>query len=247
MKILIIGCGAIGSYYGAKLQQGGALVTAAIRTRFDQAQTQGIKIKSPDSEFIFRPKVISEVKQYGEEADYILICTKVLPSITIEELIKPVISNKTTLVLIQNGINIEKDLMQKFPNNEIIRALAFICVSKLSPTFVDHQDYGNLVIGKYPQGNSDKVKNIAQIWQKSNLDCQVSSDIQMESWKKLIWNASFNPISVLANGSTTKQLLDNKYSRQLVVKVMQDIVNIANEDGCNFDEEVINKFKLIIL
>jgi 2-dehydropantoate 2-reductase len=242
MKILIIGCGAIGSYYGAKLEQGGAKITTILRSNFDQAKTQGINIKSLDGNYIFRPQIISDYSQYKEDADYILICTKVLPQINIIESLKLVIKKNTAIILIQNGLYIENDLVNNFPDNEIIRGLAFICVSKLSPTLVDHQDYGRLVIGKYPSGQSVKVAEIAKIWQNSGLECQISDDIKQESWKKLIWNAPFNPISVLSNGANTKDLLSNKYSRQLIINVMKDVIKLANIDGCNFNQEVIDKF-----
>ncbi len=241
MKVLIIGCGAIGSYYGAKLQQAGAEVVAVIRTKFDQVQTHGIKIKSINEELIFTPKVINQIEDYQETADYILVATKVLPEVDLVEMLKPVLKPKTAITLIQNGIHIEKNLVKSFPNNLIIRCLAFICVSKPAPYFVDHQDFGRIVIGKFPQGAEEKVNQIAKFWQNSGIECKISNNINQEIWKKLVWNAPFNPISVLSCGATTKELLNNRYSRQLIVNVMQDVIKLANSDGCNLDQNLIKQ------
>lgn len=239
MKILIIGCGAVGSYYGAKLQQGGAEVTALMRQNNEEVTKNGILVKSPDSQLQFKPKIINKIEQYQDEADAILICTKVLPEISLSQIIEPAIKEKTAIVLIQNGIHIEEDLRQKFPDNEIIRGLAFICVSKESPNFVNHQDYGHLVIGKYPKGTSDKCQKLTKIWQNSGIDCKNSANIKGECWKKLVWNAPFNPLSVIANKATTKQLLEDKESKDLVINIMSEIVKLAKIDGCNLEDDLI--------
>lgn len=241
MNILILGCGAIGSYYGFKLQQAGCNVTALIRdnnlkTKYD------ITISSNKKNYIFSPNMINDISNYKEIPDYILICTKSLINIDHSPIIKKIIKPHTAIVLIQNGIHIENKLAKYFPQNIIIRCLAFICVSKESKNYVNHQDYGKIIIGKYPYGNDDKVDKLANFWQSANIECHISDNINQESWKKLIWNAAFNPLSVIANKANTKELLQDKLSHELIKNIMNEIITLANHDNCNLQKDIVDEF-----
>ncbi|MDA9573482.1 ketopantoate reductase family protein [Rickettsiales bacterium] len=241
MNILILGCGAIGSYYGFKLQQAGCNVTALIRDN-NLKTKYNITISSNKKNYIFSPNMISDISNYKEIPDYILICTKSLINIDHNPIIKKIIKPHTAIVLIQNGIHIENKLAKYFPQNIIIRCLAFICVSKESKNYINHQDYGKIIIGKYPNGNDDKVDKLANFWQSANLECLISDNINQESWKKLIWNAAFNPLSVIANKANTKELLQDKLSHELIKNIMNEIITLANHDNCNLQKDIIDKF-----
>jgi 2-dehydropantoate 2-reductase len=241
MNILILGCGAIGSYYGFKLQQAGCNVTALIRDN-NLKTKYNITISSNKKNYIFSPNMISDISNYKEIPDYILICTKSLINIDHNPIIKKIIKPHTAIVLIQNGIHIENKLAKYFPQNIIIRCLAFICVSKESKNYINHQDYGKIIIGKYPNGNDDKVDKLANFWQSANLECLISDNINQESWKKLIWNAAFNPLSVIANKANTKELLQDKLSHELIKNIMNEIITLANHDNCNLQKDIIDEF-----
>jgi 2-dehydropantoate 2-reductase len=69
----------------------------------------------------------------------------------------------------------------------------------------------------------------------------VSENIQYERWKKLVWNAPFNPMSVLCVGADTKKILDNLASRNLVENVMKEVCILAEADNCKLPLDVIAK------
>lgn len=242
-KILIIGAGAIGGFYGAKLAQAGAEVSVICRSDFDFVKKNGFNIKShwDEKDFNFKPyQVLKNIKEYQEEPDFILVSTKVLPSISVVDLIKPALSKNSSIILLQNGIHIEKPISNAFPNHHLISILAFVCVSKLSPGNIHHQDYGRLVAGDFPSGVSEKTKNLVTLWNQSGVTCEATSNIQIERWKKLIWNAPFNPISVLKNADT-KEILDDEKSRVLVKNIMQEICLLAKADGCELATDIADK------
>lgn len=186
--------------------------------------------------------MINDISNYKEIPDYILICTKSLINIDHNPIIKKIIKPHTAIVLIQNGIHIENKLAKYFPQNIIIRCLAFICVSKESKNYVNHQDYGKIIIGKYPNGNDDKVDKLANFWQSATIECHISDNINQESWKKLIWNAAFNPLSVIANKANTKELLQDKLSHELIKNIMNEIITLANHDNCNLQKDIVDEF-----
>jgi len=242
IKILLVGTGAVGSYYGGRLAQAGAEVSVVCRSDFQIVKEQGIYLNSVAGNFHFKPKeVLKRVSDYQDQPDYILVATKVLPEIKVVDLIKEKVCKKTSIVLLQNGINIEADIEIAFPNNQIISGLAFICATRAKFGQVDHQDYGRITVGKYPLGISNEVNILADYFRKASVDCNLDEDIIKARWIKLVWNAPFNPISVLGGGVDTKAILASEATFNVVKKVMKEVYILAEKDGHSFSYDIIAK------
>ena len=239
-KILVIGTGAIGGLYGGKLSQAGAEVSVICRSDYDLVKKNGLEIKTTWGDFNFKPKkVLKNSAEYQEKADFILVATKVLPEIPLVDLIRPALHPKTSIILLQNGIHIENPIAKAFPHHHLISALAFVCVGKIAPAKIHHQDYGRLVIGDFANGIPEKTSALSALWNKSGVPCEVSENIKIDRWKKLIWNAPFNPISVLGGGIDTKKILQNKRTENLVRNIMKEVCILAEADGCSLPSEII--------
>jgi 2-dehydropantoate 2-reductase len=231
-RILVIGTGAIGGFYGGKLAQAGASVSTLCRSDYEAVKSQGIMVTSTFGNFRFTPeKVIRDLSEYSPPPDYILVGLKVLPEIDTAEIITSVIGSGTAIVLLQNGVEIEEPLGKAFPKNEVISGLAFICVTRKAPGHIEHVDFGRLVIGRFPAGRSEKTDNLARLFKGSGVPCTVSEDVVTDRWRKLVWNAPFNPISVLGGGADTKTMVDNPESLELARQVMKEVCWIAEAEG----------------
>lgn len=242
MKILVIGTGAIGGLYAAKLSQAGAEVSVVCRSDYEQVKQDGMQIKSLWGDFNFKPhQVLRSAEEFQDKADFILIATKALPEISLPDLIRPVLTSETSIALIQNGIFIEKDLAQAFPNHHLLSIIAFVAVKKEQPALVEHDDNGKLIIGEYQNSNSQKTREIFELWQKSGVPCILSENIQLDRWKKLLWNASFNPISVLAGELDTKEILNDPEIRFWVRDAMLEVQLLAKAEGYEISDDLIEE------
>ena len=241
-RILVVGTGAIGGFYGGKLAQAGASVSTLCRSDYELVKSKGIIVTSTLGDFHFTPeKVIRNLSQYGPSPDYILVGLKVLPEIDTAKIIKEVVGAETAIVLLQNGVEIEEPVAQAFPDNEIISGLAFICATRTSPGHIDHTDFGRLVIGRFPAGKSARAEELATLFNDSGVVCEVSEDVVTARWRKLVWNAPFNPISVLGGGVDTKTMVENPESLELARKVMEEVCLIAAAAGHLLPEEVVQQ------
>ena len=242
-NILFIGMGAIGSLYASKCVSNTVEISCVARSDKDEIQKQGIRIIHPNNdESIFYPKeVFSSILDINNQPDYVVISTKVLAKQTVLHDIKPLIGKQTCIVLLQNGIHIESDYQQAYPETPIISALAFVCVAKIAPATIHHQDYGRLVIGHYPHGSYDHVTTFASLFAESDIICKVSESIQLERYKKLIWNAPFNPLSVIYKGKTTQELLADKVVKERIIAIMKDVQRLAASDGYEIGDDIIKK------
>jgi len=231
-RILVVGTGAIGGFYGGKLAQAGARVATLCRSDYDTVNAKGISVSSTLGDFHFTPdKVIRNLSEYSPPPDYILVGLKVLPEIDTAKTIKHVVGPETAIVLLQNGVEIEEPVARAFPNNQIISGLAFICVTRNAPGHIEHVDFGRLVIGLFPAGKSDKTDQLAGLFNDSGVSCKVSEEVVADRWRKLVWNAPFNPISVLAGGADTETMVENIESLELARQVMEEVCRIAEAVG----------------
>lgn len=241
--ILTIGMGAVGSLYTSWISSKLTECHCITRSETDLIQKKSIIIRNPDgTQTKFSPDfVYNSIQEVQIKPDFIIIATKVLPSINLIPELKKVVGDKTVIVLIQNGINIEEPYKLAFPNTEIISGLAFVCVSKLAPASIHHQDYGRLIIGKYPQGNSSNVELLLKLFNHHHPCAKVSNFIIQDRYKKLLWNASFNPLSVIHGGLNTKELLDIPNMQDTIEHIMKEVLEIANSNGCDLRLSDIEK------
>ncbi|MFZ2312343.1 MAG: 2-dehydropantoate 2-reductase [Methylobacter sp.] len=240
IKVLVIGAGAIGAFYGSLLAKVGAEVSVVCRSDYDQVKQHGFIIDSPPlGRWNFSPaQVLKNVADFEGAADYILLCTKVIPTLNRVALIRPAVTQKTAIVFIQNGVEIEQEMLDAFPDNEIISGLAFICCNRVDPGEILHLAYGRLALGNLPNGVSSKTIQLCELFNQSGIDSKSSEDIVTGRWQKCVWNAPFNPLSVLSGGLLTLDILQNQES--FVRNIMQEVCNIAAATGHPLPDDIVN-------
>lgn len=240
IKVLIIGTGAIGGFYGALLARQGVEVSTVCRSDYQQVKQHGFNIESAVlGNWNFKPaQVLKHADEYQDSADYILLCTKVIPGADRVALIRDALRPKTTIVFIQNGVEIEPELLHAFPDNEVISGLAFICCNRLQPGVISHLAYGKLALGKLPGGISKTTQRLCELFQQAGISCHATADIIAARWQKCIWNAPFNPLSVLSGGLLTADII--KTQEPLVRAIMQEVKAIAAAAGHPLPKDVID-------
>ena len=241
-SLLTIGTGALGGYYSGILQRGGVDLTMLCRSDYEAIKKEGVKVKSWKGDFSYQPKnVIKSTSELTEYPDYIAVFLKVLPEINLPEIIKAAVGPKTTILLVQNGTQIEDPIQKAFPNNQIIGAIAFICCQRQAPGLIDHQDFGHLKIGSFPNQITSETQELQKLFQNGGEDCEVTENIVAARWEKLVWNAPFNSISAILGGVDTKFMLSDSECYQLCQNIMQEVVNLSKADGNEIAQNLIPK------
>lgn len=243
MRILILGAGSVGIYFGGRLAQTGAEVSVVARGDYEVAKRCGYDISSIAGDFHFAPRlVLKSAADYPGEADYVIMTTKVLPTIDRVALLRPVIrSPRTVIVLIQNGIDIESEIRAAFPENELVSTIAYIGASRPAPGKMLHQGSGRLEMGTYPQGISPAVERLAAAFNSAKVECVPMEDIVFTRWNKLLWNLPYNPGSVLAGGADTARMSRRDELEKFCADLMTEVIAVANAAGVGLTEEMAAK------
>ena len=239
MNILVIGSGAIGSFYGSLLARTGAHVSVLARSDFEHIRRHGIAITSPLGDDHFTPRqVVQRAADLAETPDYVILCIKVVEGADRVGLLREVVGPDTAIVLISNGIDVETEIAEAFPDNELISGLAFICVTRTAPGQIWHQAYGRLALGNFPCGVSERTRRLCELFQ-SSVECEATQDIIRARWQKCVWNAPFSPLSVLSGGLATSDILSTQEA--LVRAIMNEICAIAAASGHPLPDDIIEQ------
>ena len=237
INIGLIGAGAVGALYASRLHKAGAKIHVVSPRYHNEITAKGIQIDSIWGDTHWQPDTTtSDITRLPNELDYLLICTKVVADDAFYKAVSNTLHRNTTIVLIQNGIDIES----RYPKHPLISGLAFVCSSRRSPTHVQHTDYGRLVLGCYPTGTTPALTQLVAMFTKAGVPCVASEDIRTDRYKKLVWNAPFNPLSVIYQRDT-KALLDELTSREEIITIMREVQQIAKVDGVTISDTFLDK------
>ncbi|MBQ8486877.1 MAG: putative 2-dehydropantoate 2-reductase [Prevotella sp.] len=240
MKYGIIGTGAIGGFYGAKLARAGQDVHFLLRSDYEYVRENGLQVDSCDGSFH-----LSRVNAYREteampRCDVVLVCLKSVNNGKLQQLLPPLLQDGTLVVMIQNGIGVEQDVERMFPGVQLVAGLAFICSAKTEPGRVNHQCYGSINLASYSCHDTARFEALVAEFRQAGIETGVV-EYHEARWKKAVWNMPFNGMTVALH-TQTDLLLRNPSTRQLIRDQMMEVVGAARALGVSgVDEAFVEK------
>ncbi len=240
MKYGVIGTGAIGGYYGARLAQSGQELHFLLRSDYEYVRQHGLQIDSCDGSFhLDNPHVYNSTADMPQ-CDVVLVCLKSINNHKLRDMLPPLLGPKTLVVLIQNGIGVEQDVQQMFPDVQLAAGLAFICSAKTEPGHVNHQCYGQINLGNYSCRDEALIQQVVDDFNAAGVKAGLV-EYHEARWKKAVWNMPFNGMTV-ALKTQTNLLLQHPATRKLIYEQMMEVIGAAQHLGVkNIDETFAQK------
>lgn len=239
LKYGIIGVGAIGGFYGGRLAKAGCDVHFLFHSEYNHVKNNGFQVDSVDGDFHLSDLAIYVDSVDMPKCDVVLVSLKSTQNHLLPTLLKPILHDSSMVILIQNGLGLEAELAQSFPNTTIVGGMAFICSSRIAPGHIQHKDYGALNIGFYQHRNDEMLTQFLDDCSVANLTVTVADDLYSSRWKKLVWNIPYNGLTVVLN-ATTEQIMKTSSSRQLVKDMMLEVRAAALANGAVMDESFVD-------
>ena len=240
MRYGVIGTGAIGGFYGARLARSGQEVHFLLHSDYDYVREHGLQVDSCDGSFhIDAPHVYRDTRQMPQ-CDVVLVALKSTNNHMLPRLLPPLLKEDTLVVLIQNGIGVEEDVQRMLPGTWIAAGLAFICSAKTKPGHVNHQCYGSINIAGYSCPDANRIARLVSDLRTAGIEAN-EVDYATARWRKAVWNMPFNGMTV-ALGCQTDQLLRHPATRRLIREQMMEIVRATRALGIEgVDEAFVEK------
>lgn len=194
-KIGIVGCGALGSYYGGMLARQGQDVHFLVRSGAAELQDRGVLIQSPAGDFRFFPRCHTRPEELGV-CDWVLIGLKTTANEWFGEVLPPLVGPGTAVLTLQNGLGNEEALARLFPIEQILGGLCFVCLNRLAPGLIRHLAHGRIALGEFRRPSLPRTHSFAMLLRQSGVPCDVTDSLEQAHWEKLVWNIPFNGLGV---------------------------------------------------
>jgi len=240
-RVVVVGPGAVGAYYGGMLARAGAPVTLLGRPDRPSEHLEAIARSGLQMNTVsFEERVAIETSSRPQTvagADLVLFAVKTLDTEAAGAQIAPHLSDGSILVDLQNGVDNPEQL--RAIGIDPVPAVVYVAAAIERPGEVKHRGRGDLVIGhRRRRQDLDRVK----AWlERADIGCRISNDIDRELWVKLILNSMANAISALA-GKNYGHLARFEPTWKIAEAVAREGVAVARACGHDLDEaDVIQK------
>lgn len=240
MRILIVGAGAVGGFYGTKLTLSGEDVTFLARgATLDALNKHDLVVKSFRGDFHARVKAIGSLEGYPPP-DLIILAVKSYDTDKAIELIRPVVGENTLLLSFQNGVENEIKLAEAFGRERVLGCVCYIGAEVLEPGVLLHNARGTVSIGELNGTTTPRLEKLVETFHKARIAVQASADIQKDLWIKLSWNTAFNQVCTVARAAVGS-VMDSPVMLQLLRDAMKEVFAVAEKHGVFLSQDLIDK------
>ncbi|MBX0357624.1 ketopantoate reductase family protein [Halobacillus sp. Nhm2S1] len=234
MNIAVAGAGAVGCYFGGRLAKAGYDVTFLARGGHLAAmQENGLRIKEEAEEYIIESRFTDDIRDLSE-ADLVLFCVKSNDTKRMADALQPILKETAAVMTLQNGVENEEILEEVFGATRVLSAVTYVQSSVVSPGEIKQQGRVKLVIGSL--SSQTELASIIDLLQAAGIDCGESSHIMSRKWNKLMWNATFNPLSAVS-GARVGEILEDEQLYKTAKKICEEVVEVGIHKGLPIDPE----------
>lgn len=242
MRIVILGSGGTGGYFGAKLAKAGHDVTFVARGDHLLAiRESGLRIKSAiDGDWSVNAPAVATLEG-RPVADLVLFCVKSFDTESAAALVKPVLGSHTGVLSLQNGIDNEDKLARSLGADHVIGGVALVFSHITAPGVITHQQLARIVCGEIDGKVSPRILAFAEACKGAGIQAEIAPRIGKSLWEKYIFLTAFAGATALTR-MPAKVIRDVPPLRRLWQCQIDELLAIASADDAGLDEGVTDRF-----
>jgi 2-dehydropantoate 2-reductase len=235
-KIAVVGSGAVGCYYGGMLAHAGGDVHFLMRADLPAVRENGLTIHTCGE--LVRLAEVSARATTAEigPCDLVIIALKATANAALDELLPPLLHERTALLTLQNGLGNEEYLAQRWGRERVMGGLCFVCLNRTAPGVIEHFDHGKISLGEFGGGPQERTRALAAAFGRAGIEADVVESLVTERWRKLLWNIPFNGLAIAAGGATVADVLADAGLRTCARALMGEGLEAARRLGHEIPE-----------
>lgn len=227
MRVLVVGAGAMGGYFGGRLAEKGEDVTFLVRPgRQQQLKETGLVIKSVHGDFRSPVNTITSGDPC-EPFDLVLLAVKAYHLDGAVPSIKPYIHEQTMILPLLNGIRHMETLWQHFPEKNVLGGLGFIETTLNQRGEIEqYSAIHDIVFGEWDETETSRIKQVEKLFQGAKMGARSSRKIQLEMWKKYLFISAMSGMTCLMR-SSIGPILSSPYGRETYQAFLDELYSVA--------------------
>ncbi|KAL4806633.1 FMN-dependent dehydrogenase-domain-containing protein [Aspergillus unguis] len=240
----------IGSFYAFILNRSERVrLTVVARSNYDAVKANGITIDSANhGKHTFHPHRVVRTPAEVSAVDYIVCAHKAIDQDKVAASLAPAIDqNRTTIVIIQNGVGNEEAFRKEFPQTCILTCVTWVGATQISSGIVKHTKAEDMQIGVFPNPHlnpsteQSRLATFAALLKHGHTRFQILDDMQPQRWEKVVWNAAWNSLTTLTMVDTQTWLHSSADAEPFTRRVMLEVISIARGCGVPLKDELVDE------
>jgi 2-dehydropantoate 2-reductase len=232
LKVIVLGAGAIGAYYGGQLARTGHAVTLYARgENLTAIRRSGLEIRTPEGSTVLQVAATDRADELGA-ADFAILGVKSYSLDSIGSVVRQTAEKGAAILPFLNGVETTDHLVKLgVPRAALLGGVTRISVARVQPGVVERRGAGqSVIIGELGGQTTDRVTRIATAFRDAGADARVSNRIDVDLWQKFIFLAAIAGACGLAR-VPLGVLRDRPLGRRLLQRAVQEVVDVARARG----------------
>ena len=236
MKILVLGAGAVGGYFGGRMAEAGMDVTFLVREkRQKKLEKSGLIIKSPKGDFVTSPNLVT-IDNVNSIYDVILFTNK---AYDLDEILQSPFPVKDGSIIIPllNGYAHMEQLRNKFPNARLFGGIAHIFSTLNNEGEIHHfNDIHSLTIGNLNNADETDGRRFFDASSSANFSIKYSDDIIVDLWHKWVLITTVAGATTLFN-ATIGEIASTEHGIAFITDLHDECINIAKSEKIKVNDD----------
>ena len=233
MKTAILGAGALGCYYGARLAEAGHEVCFIGRSVYEPLRAEGLHVESVHGD-IHLPQV--QVCRKAEECgpvDLVIVCWKTTCNDQLANFLPALVGEHTEVLTFQNGMGNAEAISAFVPAERVYIGLCFVCCMMDEPGKIRHLEGGDIQFAPFVSSaaGSARARELASLFEQAHIVSTAFDHAEQIQWCKLTWNIPFNGLCVAHGGISVKKLFTLPGEDERARAIMEEVCQAAEKRG----------------
>jgi 2-dehydropantoate 2-reductase len=242
MKIIILGTGGVGGYYGGLLARHGQDVTFIARgAHLEAIRQDGLLVRSVHGDFHIQPAQAADTPEALAGADLVLVCTKTYDSQAAVEWLKPALGAQTSVLSLQNGLDAAGCIGAVLGMEHMLAGTTWISASVESPGVIRQvSQFRRMVVGELDGSLTPRLRALEQAFAPTGITFELVQDIQRVLWTKFMFIAAASGMGGLTR-LPPYEFRQVPETRRLLTALIAEVDALARRQGVALDADLPEK------
>ena len=244
MKIAIVGAGALGGYFGARLAQAGEEVHFLARgAHLAAMRAAGLRMRSVIGDVVLAPAethVTDDPTEIGP-AQIVLFTVKSYDTDSAAASLLPLLGPETAVISLQNGIDNEERIAARIGPSHVVGGVAYIFAGRAEPGVIRHTGGpGRIIFGELEGSRSPRLEAFLAACEGAGIPAELTEDIGVALWTKYAFICAQAGLTA-ATRQPIGRVRDTPASWQLFVDVLQEVISVARAEGIALPDDLVER------
>jgi 2-dehydropantoate 2-reductase len=242
MRIVVMGAGGTGGYFGAKLARAGEDVTVVARgAHLEAIRARGLSVRSAvDGDWTVQVPAVERLDG-APAADLVLFCVKSYDTEAAAEAIRPAVGPTTGVLSIQNGVDNEDKLARLLGPGHVLGGVALIFATIQEPGVISHALLGRILFGEMAGQESHRARAFLAACQRASIPAEVVPDVRRALWEKYVYLTAQAGMTALSR-SPAGIIRQIPETRRMYRLLLEEMAALAQAEGVRLGSDAVDRY-----